>query len=156
MPGLAALLVLALESGSAVHRAPDLRLEAPGGAADPAGPSARLVAVPDHRRDVAAAVPPPCAGDVCQPRVSVPGYEPRFSITGLRTRLTVSALDALRIEPVASVARWLEVTGVRLDYTPAALDAAQNPGTPGVSHFKVLMRVRLDAWGAPVWTQARR
>ncbi|HEY7724569.1 MAG TPA: hypothetical protein VH880_04500, partial [Anaeromyxobacteraceae bacterium] len=144
-----------LDWGSAEHRPPDLRLEAARGPAEPAAPPARLEAASDPRRE-AAAPPAPCAGDVCQPRVSVPGYEPRFSTSGLRTRLTVSALDALRIEPVATVARWLEATGVRLDYTPAALDAAQNPGTPGASHFKVLMRVRLDAWGTPVWAQARR
>ncbi len=156
MQAVAALLVLALDVGSARYRVPDLGLPASSWTADRAAPSpARLEAASDPRPDAGAAVPPPCAGDVCQPRVSVPGYEPHFSARGLRTRLTVSALTALRLEPVATVARWLEVTGVRLDYTPAALDAAANPGSAGVAHFQVLLRWRLDARGAPVWAAPR-
>jgi hypothetical protein len=87
--------------------------------------------------------------------VAVPGYEPRFTTRGARTRLTLEALDALRLEPVATVAWWLAATGVRLDYTPAAMDAAATGGV-GVAHFQVLMRWRLDAWGAPAWLERRR
>jgi hypothetical protein len=114
------------------------------------------VATPSPARaDAGDEPPPPCAGEVCQPQVAVPGYEPRFSTRGARTRLTLEALDALRLEPVATVAWWLAATGVRLDYTPAALDAAANGGV-GVAHFQVLMRWRMDAWGAPAFIERRR
>ena len=153
MQGLAALLVLALDAGGARPPPPELRaaslLAAAGQGASPVP-----VATP-ARADAGDEPPPPCSGEVCQPQVAVPGYEPRFSTRGARTRLTLEALDALRLEPLATVAWWLAATGVRLDYTPATLDAAANGGV-GVAHFQVLVRWRVDAWGAPAFIERRR
>ncbi len=152
MQGLAALLVLALDAGSAHLGPPELR-EAAMLAAQrqviPASPVARARSSPDGE------APPPCLGDVCQPQVSVPGYDPQYSMVGARTRLTVQALDAVHFEPVATVVWWFAATGVRLDYTPAALDAAVNGGV-GVSHLQVLLRWRIDAFGGPAWLQRHR
>jgi hypothetical protein len=154
MQALAALLLLALDAGSALPPLPGLR-EAARQAAAGQGASPAPVATPAGS-DSGAQAPPPCLGDVCQPQVAVPGYEPQFSKRGLRTQLTLEALDALSLEPVATVAWWLAATGVRLDYTPAALDAAANGGGVGVAHFQVLLRWRIDAWGSPAWLQRRR
>src|SRR5512145_1677767 len=144
MQGLAALLVLALDAGGAQTPPPELRAAALVAAAGQ-GASPAPVATP-ARADAGDEPPPPCSGEVCQPQVAVPGYEPRFSSRGARTRLTLEALDALSLEPVATVAWWLAATGVRLDYTPAALDAAATGGV-GASHFQVLVRWRMDAFG---------
>jgi len=156
MQCLAALLVLALDAGSTPAPPPGLvaatRLAAAGQALSPAP-----VATPaPPRADAGDEPPPPCSGEVCQPQVAIPGYEPRFSTRGARTQLTLQALDAARLEPVATVAWWLAATGVRLDYTPAALDAAANGGGLGVAHFQVLLRWRMDAWGSPAWVERRR
>lgn len=151
MQALAALLVLALDAGSARPPLPGLREAARQAAAGQGAPLATPAA-----SDSGAQAPPPCLGDFCQPQVAVPGYEPQFSKRGLRTQLTLEALDALSLEPVATVAWWLAATGVRLDYTPAALDAAANGGGVGVAHFQVLLRWRIDAWGSPAWLQRRR
>ncbi len=153
MQGLTALLVLALDAaGAHAAPAPDLRVAALAAASVRDAPRAlaRPAAAPGE-----AGAPPPCLGDYCQPQVAVPGYDPQYSLRGLRTQLTVQALDRLHVEPVATVVWWLAATGVRLDYTPAALDAAANGGGTGVSHVEVLLRWRMDAFGGPAWMQRR-
>lgn len=141
---MAALLVLALDAGGARAALPELRalslLAAEGAVPAP-------VAVPAQRGS--SNVPPPCLADLCQQQVSVPGYEPRYSLRGARTRLTLQALDALHVEPVATVAWWIAASGVRLDYTPKALDSALHGGV-GVSRFVVFVNWRMDAFGSPV------
>jgi len=87
-------------------------------------------------------MPAPCQGDVCQPRVAVPGFEPRLSTRGKRTELFLRTLDRLGLEPFATAARYLAATGLRLDVAP--------PTRAGPAHFEVFLRLRLDAWGAPV------
>ena len=154
MAGLAALLMLALDVGGAQAPAAWLRESETQAVAALAARPAPL-ATP-ARADDGEAPPPPCSGDVCQPQVAVPGHEPKFSIRGARTQLTLQALDAARVEPVATVAWWLAATGVRLDYTPAAMDAAANGGGQGVAHFQVLFRWRMDAFGGPAWLERRR
>lgn len=100
--------------------------------------------------------PPPCADDLCQPRVAVPGYEPQFSIRGKRTELALRLLDRARFEPLASLVWAMAVTGVRLDYTPARFDTgALDTGRGGWGHFQVLVRWRLGADGAPIWPLRR-
>ncbi|HZY03205.1 MAG TPA: hypothetical protein VFF02_06860 [Anaeromyxobacteraceae bacterium] len=155
MQGLTALLVLVLDAAS-VHAAPapDLRVAAWQAISVLAAPSALARPAPAPA-DAGARPTPACLGEVCQPQVSVPGYDPQYSLRGLRTQATVQALDSLRLEPVATVVWWLAATGVRLDYTPAALDAAANGGT-GVSHVEVLLRWRMDAFGGPAWLERRR
>ncbi len=156
MQGLVALLVLTLDAGGARQPPPELRAAALVAAAGQAAAPAPLATPAPASPRAGDEPPPPCAGEVCQPQVAVPGYQPRFSTRGVRTRLTLEALDALRLEPVATVAWWLAATGVRLDYTPAALDAAANGGGVGVAHFQVLLRWRIDAWGSPAWIERRR
>jgi hypothetical protein len=95
---------------------------------------------------------PACAGDVCQPRVAVPGYEPRYTARGKRTELALAFLDRLHAEPLATVAWWVARTGVRLDFTPPQLDPGQHPITgAGWGRFQVLVRWKLDATNAPVF-----
>ncbi|WP_242344490.1 hypothetical protein [Anaeromyxobacter terrae] len=101
------------------------------------------------------ALPPACVGDVCQPRVSVPGYEPRLSSRGRRTELAAHLLARAHIEPLASVAHFLAVTGIRLDFTPAVLDTGLSRGPEGWGHAQLMLRWRIDAFGKPVWAVVR-
>jgi hypothetical protein len=93
--------------------------------------------------------PPPCLGDVCQPRVSVPGFEPR-SLRAHRTELVVLALTRAHIEPLASIAWALTATGLRLDWTPVAVDGRHSGGHGWGSVF-LRLRLRLDADNRPVF-----
>jgi hypothetical protein len=103
-----------------------------------------------------ASAPPPCLGDVCQPRVAVPGYEPRLSTRGKRTELAAHLLDRANLEPLASVSHFLVVTGIRLDVTPAALDRSTlTNGSAGRGHVQLMLRWRIDAFGKPVWAVVR-
>jgi hypothetical protein len=98
--------------------------------------------------------PPPCIGDTCQPRVSIPGYEPRIDLRGKRTEFFVSTLERLDVGAVTSVARSIALSGVRLDYQPPqAQDPA--PGRGGAGRFALMVRWRLDSWLAPVWAAPR-
>lgn len=144
------LLVLALDAGAVAQPLMGLREAALAAAAGQASPI--RLAMPSGPRAGPDQSPPPCSGDVCQPQVSVPGYDPKYSTRGLRTRLTLRALDAMRLEPVATVAWWIATSGVNVDYTPRALDSALHGGV-GVSRLRVTLRWTLDAWGAPVWLE---
>lgn len=93
--------------------------------------------------------PPPCLGDVCQPRVSVPGYEPRYGRVH-RTELVVRALERARLEPFATIGWAMVVTGLRFDYTPVAFDGP-NSGGHGWGSVFLRMRVRIDADNVPVF-----
>ena len=95
---------------------------------------------------------PPCVADVCQPRVAVPGCgRTRLRIRGKRTELAMKLLDRARLEPVASVVRFLAASGLRLDYTPAQFENAVDTGRGGWGHVQLLLRWRIDAWNEPVW-----
>lgn len=91
---------------------------------------------------------PPCIADVCQPRVSVPGYEPRYEQVS-RTELTLSYLDRVRLEPFATIAWALLVTGLRFDYSPPVADGA-SPAPQGWGTVFVRVRFRMDADNVPV------
>ena len=92
------------------------------------------------------AEPPPCAGDVCQPRVSVPGFEPKLEMRGKRTELFLALLDHVHFEPIATLAWAIAATGVRLDYTPGAMsDGPNSYGRGGWGRFQVYLSFRLDA-----------
>lgn len=151
----AALMMLALDAAMRGGPAPSLREEMIFAAARQAVRPAGLPSPAPPREGGAGESPPPCLGDVCQPQVSVPGYAPAYSTRGMRTRLTLEALDRLRIEPVATVAWWLAATGVRLDYTPAAVDSAISGGT-GVARGQIMLAWRIDAWGSPAFVERRR
>lgn len=153
---LAALMLLALDAAGHGGPIPSLRQEmllaAARQAQRPTGPAS---SIPAPREGAPAEAPPPCLGDVCQPQVSVPGYAPAYSMRGSRTRLTLEALDRLRIEPVSTVAWWLVTTGVRFDYTPAAVDSALSGGT-GVARGQITLAWRIDAWGSPTFAERER
>ena len=92
------------------------------------------------------AEPPPCAGDVCQPRVSVPGFEPKLEMRGKRTELFLALLDHVHFEPIATLAWAIAATGVRLDYTPGAMsDGPNSSARGGWGRFQVYLSFRLDA-----------
>lgn len=104
-----------------------------------------------ERRDGA---PPPCLGDVCQPRVSVPGYEPRYG-RSRRTELVALALERARLEPFATIGWALVTTGIRLDYTPAAFEGP-NSGARGWGVVFLRFRLRMDAHNALVFPSRPR
>jgi hypothetical protein len=95
--------------------------------------------------------PPPCALDICQPRVAVPGYEPRLDQQGRRTELFLALLDRVQFEPIASMAWAIAATGVRLDFRPRQLDTSQDVvARPGWGSLRVWLTFRIDATNAPV------
>jgi hypothetical protein len=92
--------------------------------------------------------PPACSGDVCQPVVSVPGFEPRYG-PAHRSEAFVALLTRARIEPLATVAWALVATGLRVDYTPVAFDGP-NAGGHGWGSVFLRLRLRLSPYNAPV------
>ncbi|HSD19026.1 MAG TPA: hypothetical protein VLC54_03250 [Anaeromyxobacter sp.] len=147
------VVVLAGSASSSSHglRSIDRRVVASSASVALAGPPFAARAVPAD-----ASVPPPCLGDVCQPRVAVPGYEPRLSTRGKRTELAAHLLDRANLEPLASISHFLVVTGLRLDVTPAALDRSTlTNGSAGRGHVQLMLRWRIDAFGKPVWAVVR-
>jgi hypothetical protein len=122
-------------------RAPDLGIRSWPGA-----PAVAAAGVARPGSDGAAA--PPCLGDVCQPRVSVPGFEPRFSRPS-RTELALAYLDRVRLEPFATIAWALVWSGLRLDYSPPVFEgSSQAPAGWGTVFLRVKFRV--DASNVPV------
>jgi hypothetical protein len=91
---------------------------------------------------------PPCLGEVCQPRVSVPGFDPTYERPS-RTELALSYLDRVRLEPFATIAWALLVTGLRVDWNPPILDGASQAPSGWGSVF-VRVRLRVDADNMPV------
>ena len=98
--------------------------------------------------------PPPCVGDTCQPRVSIPGHEPRVDVRGKRTELFLSALERMNAGFVTTVARSVATAGIRLDYQPPRGQDA-NSRHPNAGRFVLIVRWRLDSWHGPVWQAAR-
>lgn len=114
--------------------------------------------LPSPRPGASAREPAPaCSGDVCQPRVSVPGFDPQVSMRGRRTELALALLDRAHVEPLATVVWVMAATGLRLDYTPATFDrGVVSYGHGGWGHLQVLVRWRIDALNTPVWPVRRR
>jgi hypothetical protein len=88
---------------------------------------------------------PACSGDVCQPVVSVPGFEPRYGRVH-RSEAFVAILTRAHVEPIATLAWALVATGLRFDYTPVAFDGP-NSGGHGWGSVFLRLRVRIDAEG---------
>lgn len=122
----------------------DLALHAGSGTAGP-------LAVASEPRAAGAA---PCLGEICQPRVAVPGFEPRYG-RAHRSELFVLALTRARMEPLASVAWALTATGLRFDWTPAALEGP-GAGAHGWGSLFLRVRLRLDADNLPVFVPRPR
>ena len=153
MVPLAALLSLVAASGPAG----DLASAAPA----PSASVMRLVLppwAPVATSPRAGPGAPACSGDVCQPRVAVPGFEPKLTMRGKRTELALALLDHARVEPLATLVWVMAATGLRLDYTPAVLDegGGLSYGHGGWGHLQVLLRWRIDAESAPVWPVRHR
>lgn len=88
----------------------------------------------------------PCASDVCQPVVAVPGFEPRWDARGRRTELFLSMLARMDLGAPSSAARWIAATGVSVDY--------RIPDRAQALQFNVSMRWRIGAFGTPLaWTE---
>ncbi len=88
---------------------------------------------------------PVCSGDVCQPAVSVPGFEPSYG-RAHRSEAFVALLTRAHVEPLATMAWALVATGLRFDYSPVAFDGA-NSGGRGWGSVFVRLRLRIDAQG---------
>jgi hypothetical protein len=121
---------------TAFLRTPDLALHLGPGASD----DRRFAASPERARE---ATPSACLGDVCQPVVAVPGYEPRYGRVH-RSELVVLALQRAHVEPLASLSWALVATGLRLDWSPPVLEG---PDVQARGWGKVMLRlrVRIDA-----------
>ncbi len=151
MGNLAALLVLVLGAGGA--RAPQsLRESAVLMVVGRGAPAPLATPLPPDE----AAPPPPCSADVCQPQVALPGYTSRFTAKAARTRVTLQALDAAHLEPVATVAWWIAGTGLRFDYTSRAMDVAANGGSVGQARYQLVLGWRIDAFGGPEFPHRER
>ncbi len=159
MPG-EALLALALAIGprpapgvaelsrTAFQRSPDLVLHLHAGL-----PFEDALAAPAEARR-GRSRPPPCLGEICQPRVAVPGFEPRYG-RAHRSELFVLALTRAHVEPIATIAWALAATGLRFDWTPVAFDGP-NAGGHGWGSVFLRLRLRLDAENVPVFVPRPR
>ncbi len=96
--------------------------------------------------------PPPCIGNTCQPRVSipVPGFEPQIDMRGRGGEVFASTLEQLDAGVVATIARAAATAGVRLEYRPPrAQDLV--PGSRNLGQVALMARWRLDAWNVPMF-----
>ncbi len=139
VPGVAPLAEL---SSGSLGRA-DLALHlvdagAPGGAA---------LALEDGPWRRARTSGPVCSGDVCQPTVSVPGYDPGYG-RAHRSEAFVALLTRAHVEPIASIAWALVATGIRFDYAPPVFDGP-SVGAHGWGSVMLRVRLRLDAVNHP-------
>lgn len=160
MISAAALVVLAAHAVPAEAPLPALQSLATGALAVPAAlRPLRLVAPSGASLLGAGAVPlasgggaPACLGDVCQPRVSVPGYDPRYDFKGRRTDLALDYVRKLGPGPIAAVAAAVARIGVRVAFDPTRFEPGHAPlAHAGWGRFEVLVRWRLDALNAPVF-----
>jgi hypothetical protein len=89
-----------------------------------------------------------CSGDICQPAVSVPGFEPSYG-RAHRSEAFVALLTRAHVEPIATMAWALVVTGLRFDYSPVGFDGP-NAGGHGWGSVFLRLRLRIDAQGGVV------
>jgi len=146
---LAAFALQLVFGGGLGHARGDLPAWAQPG--PPAPPVALLVAQGPSGADN-----PACRAEFCQPRVSIPGQEPRFDTRGKRTEMALAAIDRLQLGAISSLARAANTAGVRVDYVPPQLDAWSGGRGGGLGKLAVAVRWRLDAWHGPVWTGLAR
>lgn len=144
---LAALALQLVIGGGLGHANGDLPAWAHPG--PPAAPVAMLVAEGPTGTDT-----PACRGEFCQPRVVIPGQEPRYDTRGKRTELALAALDRLQLGTVSTLARAANTVGLRVDYLPPQLDTLSS-GRGGFGKLAVGVRWRLDAFHGPVWIAPR-
>ncbi len=92
---------------------------------------------------------PPCVGEVCQPRVAIPGHEPVFELRGGNGFFLLAA-ERFQLGPIVPVARALTASGLRVEYRAPRTGL---PGSPsgGRGALTVGFRWRLGAWNEPPW-----
>lgn len=61
---------------------------------------------------------PACAGEVCQPRVSIPGQQ--AALRGSRSEAALAFFARCPFEPVSRAARFVVERNLRVDYYPAS------------------------------------
>ena len=61
---------------------------------------------------------PACAGEVCQPRVSIPGQQAAFR--GSRSEAALAFFARCPFEPISRAARFVVDRNLRVDYYPAS------------------------------------
>jgi hypothetical protein len=125
----------------ATLRGPDLALHLRGSRASAADAPLPVEGAPRQK----AGGGPVCSGDLCQPAVSVPGFEPTYGRVH-RSEAFVALLTRAHVEPIATIAWALVATGLRFDYTPVAFDGP-NSGGHGWGSVFLRLRVRIDAEG---------
>jgi hypothetical protein len=129
------------EQAGARRRPPDLSVYVPHGAGAPAAWLVGGMPAGEVRRRRAA---PVCAGEVCQPRVAVPGHDPAFR--GGRTDVVLALLSRSPLRPVSQVARYVAGSNVRVDFSPGLGQSNER----GWGRLVVSLRWRLDASNTPV------
>lgn len=82
---------------------------------------------------------PACAGEVCQPRVAVPGHDPKFR--GGRTDVVLALLSRSPLSPMSKMARYMASSNVRVDFSPNLGQSSER----GWGRLLVTLRWRLDA-----------
>jgi hypothetical protein len=150
--------------GASLAAAAALALAPPGGDRGPSlvlgdGPRGPRLALALHQGRPASlgdagsiAGAPACSGDVCQPVVAVPGFEPSYTLRGKRTELAMKLAARFPVEPFTSIFWWVAATGLRLDWTPAQFNPGAYPVRgAGFGFLGVELRWKIDAHGAPVF-----
>lgn len=122
-------------------RGPDLSVYVPRGAGSPAAWLAGGMPAGGARSRRGA---PACAGEVCQPRVAVPGHDPQFR--GGRTDVVLALLARSPLRPMSKVARYVASSNVRVDFSPSLGQSSER----GWGRLVVSLRWRLDANNARV------
>jgi hypothetical protein len=89
-----------------------------------------------------------CVGEICAPRVTIPGREPPL-IRPSRVDLAATYLARMDMNFLSKVARGLLTTGLRVEYTPPAFTGASSAPTAWGTVF-VRVRFRVDATNVPV------
>ncbi len=92
---------------------------------------------------------PVCSGDVCQPAVSVPGFDPSYDWHDRRSEMFLALLTRAHVEPVATAAWALFSTGLRLDWSPPLFDGGTSRAH-GWGSIMLRIRLRIDAQGGIV------
>ncbi len=123
------------------HRAADLSVFVPRGAGSPAAwlAGGMRAGVERSRRGA-----PACLGEVCQPRVAVPGHDPQFR--GGRTDVVLALLSRSPLRPMSKLARHVASSNVRVDFSPNLGQSSER----GWGRLVVTLRWRLDAANMPI------
>jgi hypothetical protein len=120
-----------------------------GGSEAPLLAERKLIDMVDGQRTASAKeTSSSCVGEVCAPRVTIPGREPP-PLRPSRIDLAATYLARTDLTFLSKVARGLLTTGLRLEYTPPAFTGPSSAPTAWGPVF-VRVRFRVDAMNVPV------